>query len=623
MNLTNLVPRFRKFLMIIALACITLFSLPNEGIVAASKDRILALIDLAKVEETDFYQPLDGEWFFFEDQLLLPTQVYNHILRDYAETVQLPSSFKKLTGKTSGYGTFATRVKIPEAYVGRTLAIYVPHQYSAYRLYAERSEISSNGVVGATEEEHRTELSPQLGYVIPYTNELLITMQISSFGHQRGGFEHSIFIGDASVVSKKFTTSIIWILFVAGSIFLMGMFMILFAFFRRQELVFFVFGIFCICFSMRAFFAEPFIYTLTLMKIPFRVGIVLEYLFTYSSILLLVLLVYIWFKEYFSKILLQIYVSILSLAMVITIFTKPLFFQKLSGLVFACSLLGAVYLLYVLFRGFKQSSLRSHANTVGIIFVILGMLNDYVVNKGWSDSALISLSLVAVGVYVLIQVISMSKSYADKVEETEQLNLSLRELNTNLDVQVNVRTIELKKANERLEYQASRDSLTGIFNRHRFNSFIQQTFQHALDNATSLSIVMFDIDEFKKYNDHYGHIQGDSLLKEIVNVVERKLPPNSLFARYGGEEFIIVLPDHDLNEAYVVAENARIAVEQAALPHCKRENGIATISVGVATLDQNTIYRTEIELVDAADQQLYRSKRLGRNTTSVIRHFKA
>jgi len=309
--------------------------------------------------------------------------------------------------------------------------------------------------------------------------------------------------------------------------------------------------------------------------------------------------------------------------MVITIFTKPLFFQKLSGIVFACSLLGAVYLLYVLFRGFKQNSLRSHANTVGIIFVILGMINDYVVNKGWSDSAIISLSLVAVGVYVVIQVINMSKSYADKVEETEQLNLSLRELNTNLDVQVNVRTIELKKANERLEYQASRDSLTGIFNRHRFNSFIQQTFQHALDNATSLSIVMFDIDEFKKYNDHYGHIQGDSLLKEIVNVVERKLPPNSLFARYGGEEFIIVLPDHDLNEAYVVAENVRIAVEQAALPHCKRENGIATISVGVATLDQNTIYRTEIELVDAADQQLYHSKRLGRNTTSVIRHFKA
>jgi len=623
MNLTDSVPRFRKFLMIIALACITLFSLPNEGIVAASKDRILALIDLAKVEETDFYQPLDGEWFFFEDQLLLPTQVYNYILRDYAETVQLPSSFKKLTGETSGYGTFATRVKIPEAYVGRTLAIYVPHQYSAYRLYAERSEISSNGVVGANEEEHRTELSPQLGYVIPYTNELLITMQISSFGHQRGGFEHSIFIGDASVVSKRFTSSILWILFVAGSIFIMGMFMILFAFFRRQELVFFVFGIFCICFSMRAFFAEPFIYTLTLIKIPFRVGITLEYLFTYSSILLLVLLVYIWSKEYFSKILLQIYVSILSLAMVITIFTKPLFFQKLSGIVFACSLLGAVYLLYVLFRGFKQGSLRSHANTVGIILVILGMINDYVVNKGWSDSALISLSLVAVGVYVLIQVISMSKSYADKVEETEQLNLSLRELNTNLDVQVNVRTIELKKANERLEYQASRDSLTGIFNRHRFNSFIQQTFQHALDNATSLSIVMFDIDEFKKYNDHYGHIQGDSLLKEIVNVVERKLPPNSLFARYGGEEFIIVLPDHDLNEAYVVAENVRIAVEQAALPHCKRENGIATISVGVATLDQNTIYRTEIELVDAADQQLYHSKRLGRNTTSVIRHFKA
>lgn len=616
MILKSILTRVFVAVALIVLAWAGPFPLPLHGQASSAEDEILALIDLGQANDAEFYAPLDGEWFYFAEQLLQPTDVYQYILRDYNHTVQIPGSFKQQTGSANTYGTYATRVKIPDVFVGRTLAIYIPHQYSAYKMYVDRVEVASSGKVGTSSFEHVSKLSPQLGYVVPFTNELLLTLQVSSFEHQRGGFENSIYIGDASVVAKKFNTSIIWMLFVAGCIFIMGMFMILFAWFRRQERVFLIFGLFCICFSIRAFFAEPFFYTLTLVHIPYIWGTRIEYMFSYTSIFLLVCLVYQWYKRQFSKRILKLIAAILITVMSITLVTKPVVFQTAAEFVFLCAVIGSFYLYYVIYAGYKRENIRNLANIVGMILVMLGMFNDYLVNRGWIDSKFVSLSLVAVGLYVVIQVFIMSKSYATKVQETEQLNHSLKQLNATLDEQVHVRTVELRLANEKLAFQAAIDSLTGIYNRHRFNSFMQQTFQHALDNSLPLSIIIFDLDEFKKYNDHYGHIQGDALLKQVVSIVNEQLPANSLFARYGGEEFVIVLPNLQQKEAYVIAEAVRQAVEAAKLPHIKREHGIATISVGVAALEAQALYRNEVELIDAADQQLYRSKNFGRNQTS-------
>lgn len=174
----------------------------------------------------------------------------------------------------------------------------------------------------------------------------------------------------------------------------------------------------------------------------------------------------------------------------------------------------------------------------------------------------------------------------------------------------------MQKANEKLAQQALYDSLTGICNRHRFNEYIKQQFLQAVENNSPLSIIIFDLDEFKKYNDFYGHIAGDKLLQSVVEIVRGLLPVNSLFARYGGEEFIIVLPYTVLNDAYELAENIRSAIEKEQIPHNPRECGIATISVGVASMSAYTSYNSESEFIDAADRQLYHSKHIGRNITS-------
>lgn len=609
-------PRPRKLISLLTITflismILPLFAPSSMAEALDHEDRIPALLNLSSGFEHEFYADLDGEWFFFEKKLLSPTDVYHYIIRDQTSTVHIPSSFNKQSGATDTFGTYATRIKIPEQYIGRTLAIHIPFQYSAYKLFADRVEIASNGIVGTNAADHRTEMSPMLGYFVPITEEILLTMQISSFEHERGGFENSIYIGDASVVGQNFNTNVIWMLFVIGCIVIMGIYMILFAWFRRQESMFLIFGLFCICFAIHSFFADPFFYTLTLLRVSYEWGTRLEFLFIEASILLLILLFSKWYIN-FSRFILNSATAVIVLIMAITIVMKPYIFQQLFHYVFYLSLFVVVHVIRIIRHSFKDLKERNLPNLIGLAIVTISLMNDYMTSLGWINSVM--LALPAVGFYVVIQVFIMSKSYANKVQETEELNNSLTLLNTTLDEQVNVRTRELKLANEQLAHQATIDSLTGLYNRHRFNSFFRQAFQEALDHRTSLSIIMLDLDEFKKYNDYYGHLQGDQLIKQIVNITSQKLPPNSLYARFGGEEFVVVLPYTLQEKAIEIAESMRVAVEEAKLLHEGRQNDrYATISLGVATLDHRVQYRFETELVDAADQQLYRAKREGRN----------
>jgi len=595
---------------------LTLFTPLSMAEAPDHEDRIPALLNLSTGFEHEFYADLDGEWFFFEEKLLSPTDVYHYIIRDQTSTVHIPSSFKKQIGASDTFGTYATRVKIPEEYIGRTLAIHIPFQYSAYKLFADRVEIASNGTVGTNALEHRTEMSPMLGYFVPITEEILLTLQISSFNDLRGGLENSMYIGDAAVVGQNFYTNVIWMLFVIGCIVIMGIFTILFAWFRRQERKFLIFGLFCISYAIQAFFGDPFFYTLTLLRVSFEWGTRLEYLFAEASLLMLILLFSQWYPKFSKRVLTSVF-AVTVLIMLLTIVTKPIMFQQLFQYVFCLSLFVAAYAIYIIRISFKDLEIHDSPNLIGLIIVALGLLNDYMMSLGWIHS--IKLSLLAVGVYVVAQVFIMSKSYANKVQETEVLNNSLTLLNATLDEQVNVRTRELKLANEQLAHQATIDSLTGLYNRHRFNAFFRQAFQEALDQRTPLSVIVLDLDEFKKYNDYYGHLQGDKLIKEIVHITSQKLPPNSLYARFGGEEFVVVLPYTLQEEAVKIAECMRAAVEDAKLLHEGRQNErYATISLGVATLDHRAQFRFETELIDAADQQLYRAKREGRNRAYAV-----
>ncbi|MES1172054.1 MAG: GGDEF domain-containing protein [Bacteroidota bacterium] len=163
-----------------------------------------------------------------------------------------------------------------------------------------------------------------------------------------------------------------------------------------------------------------------------------------------------------------------------------------------------------------------------------------------------------------------------------------------------------------LEEASQRDKLTGLFNRGRFDACLTEEFAIALRNGKPLSVVMADVDHFKRVNDTWGHPAGDKILIAVAESLGGRLRPRDLAARYGGEEFVLILPETDAVGSEVVAERIRKKIEAARHDVGGNEPLAVTASLGCATLVP-TQFGTGTDLLAAADQALYAAKRGGRN----------
>ncbi len=178
---------------------------------------------------------------------------------------------------------------------------------------------------------------------------------------------------------------------------------------------------------------------------------------------------------------------------------------------------------------------------------------------------------------------------------------------------------ELKRSRQELENLSKTDPLTGIANRRYFDEIYQREWMRAKRNRLPLGLILIDIDDFKNYNDHFGHLKGDDCLKLVAKtIVETIKRPADLAARWGGEEFIILLPETDIEGTALVAESMRMAVLSLNLEHpLSRASRIVTISLGVTA--ERHVKGTEIplDLIHLADQALYKAKDKGRNRVEI------
>jgi len=172
---------------------------------------------------------------------------------------------------------------------------------------------------------------------------------------------------------------------------------------------------------------------------------------------------------------------------------------------------------------------------------------------------------------------------------------------------------KLEHANKQLEKMAFLDPLTGLNNRRSMLASLNNEWGRANRNGYPLSVIILDADDFKSYNDFYGHIAGDKCLVNIAEVLQKFLLRSSdMSFRYGGEEFFVMLPETSLEGAVIVAERLRKAIEDAAIKHERSSNqGIITVSLGVAA--KSPLHNTPEELIKSADKLLYQAKDNGRN----------
>lgn len=169
------------------------------------------------------------------------------------------------------------------------------------------------------------------------------------------------------------------------------------------------------------------------------------------------------------------------------------------------------------------------------------------------------------------------------------------------------------KLRERLRQQSVRDPLTGLFNRRHLEETLVLELHRAERRREPLSVVMFDVDHFKSFNDTYGHDAGDSVLRSVSALVTRHIRAGDLPCRFGGEEFLLVQPGLAAEHARSRAESLRTAVRALSLEHAGRALGRVSISVGVATYPDHA--GSAEALLKAADEALYRAKRGGRDRT--------
>jgi len=191
----------------------------------------------------------------------------------------------------------------------------------------------------------------------------------------------------------------------------------------------------------------------------------------------------------------------------------------------------------------------------------------------------------------------------EALSKVEYLHCCLKETNERLE-----------ESNSRLQHLSTTDPLTGISNRRQFEKALELEWRRAIRSPSLLTLIMIDIDNFKMFNDTYGHLEGDTCLKRVVTALQRHVQrAGDLLARYGGEEFVILLPSMSLLDSRLHAEFLRRAVEDLAIPHSHNSAApVVTISLGVASIvpAENI---SPSALLSWADKALYSAKSKGRN----------
>ncbi|UTH75857.1 MASE1 domain-containing protein [Chromobacterium sp. IIBBL 290-4] len=202
--------------------------------------------------------------------------------------------------------------------------------------------------------------------------------------------------------------------------------------------------------------------------------------------------------------------------------------------------------------------------------------------------------------------------------EQRRIKQELGEQQEQLEQQVRIRTLALEQSHAEVLALSRVDPVTGIANRRSFEESLDGEWRRARRLGTPLGMLMIDIDFFKLYNDHYGHVSGDYCLREVSQAIRSSVRrPQDLVARYGGEEIACLLPDTTEEGVACVAEAVLEAVRDLQLPHVGSSiSSIVTISIGGATVSPREVLDSR-QLIEAADRELYRAKQSGRNRIEI------
>ncbi len=581
---------------------------------------------------------LDGDWEFYWDQLLTPGDFE---ARDIEKTGLFPvpnawNSFQvegqNLPGK--GYATYRLLLEVADN--SQNLGLKLPRIFTSYRLWINGEEMAAGGQVGKDRSTATPQYLPRSVFFRSDDPQVELIIQVSNFSHRSGGILESIELGEQRVILTQENQRIAYELFLFGALLIMGVYHLALFSFRKKEPSFFYFGIFCLLLGLRTIMVGEIFFIRLFPGFNWEIAHKMQTLSFYMSIFVMAMFFRFSFPRYFSKKYTRLILIIVASFSLLVLFTPARIFTPVNPVFQIFTLLIAVVSIRALYKATQKRERGGHLIIAGALVLIISGVNDILFHSIlMSDFQLFNplirtgnLSSLGLLAFVFSHSLVLSIRYSQAFHQNELLTVELQDINKNLENRIKNRTEELEisnqkisqqkadleKANQALEKVSFRDPLTDIWNRRYFDEAVKVEWRRALQEGSPISLIFADIDDFKAYNDFYGHHDGDNCLIRVGEVLKKySRRAGEMVARYGGEEFVILLPGTNQVKALELAETLRQQVEGLRIMHGtgSGENPV-TISLGVATLipDEHNSAR---DLVASADQAMYEAKRKGKN----------
>ncbi|MFQ6605038.1 MAG: diguanylate cyclase domain-containing protein [Fidelibacterota bacterium] len=570
--------------------------------------------------EQDGILDIVGEWEFYWQRFIAPEQFnVNHLI--------VPDGFIKAPGPWNdfqvgthpiggqGFATYHGRLRADQW--PETVSFKFQSQATAYRVFINGDLVAEVGRVGRTRESTVPRYDPRTISYHPTTNQLDVVIQVSNFHHLQGGLWDTILLGVEPNIFAHDRKEVAVAILIAGSLIIMGLFYLaMYPMFRYEQSTLFL-GLVSIVLGFRTMLTEEMTIHHFFPALSWFTTLRMEYLTLVLGIPFFMWYQYEVFKKDYSRRILFIVSGISLFYALLILGTSTQYFTGLLSYYLLFVLACLVYAIGVTFRAVHLNRDGATEFAIGLIIVAVAFINDTlnafeIFTTGYYTSF-------AILIFIIVQAILLARRFIATFELVDQQNVELTRHREQLEHMVKDRTSRLEEVNKRLKELSVIDALTRIPNRRRLDEYMASEWSRMRRDKAPLSLIICDIDFFKKFNDFYGHQKGDDCLELVAQSLNETVHrPGDLVARYGGEEFCAVLPKTDLEGARMIGEAMRKAIEDLHYAHEKSTIiPVVTISVGVATVVPTLAY-TVSDLLEAADQCLYKAKEEGRNRVCAV-----
>jgi len=565
--------------------------------------------------------PLTGEWRFYPGVLLDKVPQ-----RQQGTSVNVPHVWNDTIENEQGFGfgagTYVLDIKVAPG--EQALGISVKTISSAFELLVDGQPVAEAGQVGL--ESSTPGYRPQVARLPASDNELQLLIRVTNFQHARGGLWDVIWLGHYEEIHDNFYLRLNLAMLLACAAILIGLYHLLIWSLRPSDLPTLAFAALCFGLGTRTLCINEIFLLQVLPGIGYSNLLRIEYFSLVATVLFSLVFVWRMFKQEFStRYMVPLIAPIVAYLIVIVYEDIAVF----TGYLPYFHALAVVYLAVVSYGVFKAiANRRSGAWLYGlsISFFALFVLQDLVttifknlprLEVLGGDEYLLPIGFTAV-LLAQAMLIAMRAAQAKQnlEQRTQELSLAHDKLDRHtreLEQRVAERTAELEEANVLLDQQARVDGLTQLANRRQFDERLQENWSDHQRRGKPLSLILIDVDHFKGFNDHYGHVIGDEALKAVAKALKAASKrPSDLIARYGGDEMVVLLPNTDYEGARQLAEQMRSDVMNLSIPHLQSDLDRLSISLGVATQIPSSDHKPS-ELLESADRALYRAKADGRD----------